>query len=166
MKHATGARALRFVRKLPLLKGLSDNVLFDVAERMTEETYEDGERAHPPLPGTGACQQCATGVAHTVGDCAGEALIKYGERGHKLFLIRYGMVDINVPLPSGETLHVNTLGRGHFVGERTLITSKLRSADCFARGPVTVRSRERRACQPGPARLPQSPHPLPRAPTR
>jgi cGMP-dependent protein kinase len=110
MKHATGARALRFVRKLPLLKGLSDNVLFDVAERMTEEEYEDGE-----------------------------ALIKYGERGHKLFLIRYGRVDVQVPLPNGEKLHVNTLGRGHFVGERTLITNKLRSADCFAHGPVTVR---------------------------
>ena len=44
MKHAEGARALRFARKLPLLKGLSDNILFDVAERLEQETYQDGAR--------------------------------------------------------------------------------------------------------------------------
>ena len=36
---APGARTLRFVRKLPLLKGLSDNALIEVASRMTEDTY-------------------------------------------------------------------------------------------------------------------------------
>ena len=40
MKHAPGARALRFVRRLPLLKGLSDNMLISVAERMGSETFE------------------------------------------------------------------------------------------------------------------------------
>ena len=38
--HAPGARTLRFVRKMPLLKGLSDNALLDVASRMTEEQFE------------------------------------------------------------------------------------------------------------------------------
>jgi cGMP-dependent protein kinase len=38
--HAPGARVLRFVRKIPFLKGLSDNVLVDVAGRMTEESFE------------------------------------------------------------------------------------------------------------------------------
>lgn len=38
--HAPGARTLRFVRKMPLLKGLSDNALLDVAGRMTEEQFE------------------------------------------------------------------------------------------------------------------------------
>lgn len=42
MKHAPGARALRFVRRLPLLKGLSDNMLISVAERMGSETFEVG----------------------------------------------------------------------------------------------------------------------------
>lgn len=42
MRHAPGARALRFVRKLPLLKGLSDNNLISVAARMGEEVYEVG----------------------------------------------------------------------------------------------------------------------------
>ena len=38
--HAPGARRLRFVRKMPLLKGLSDNALQDVAGRMTEERFK------------------------------------------------------------------------------------------------------------------------------
>ncbi len=63
MKHAQGARALRFLRKLPLLKGLSDNDLIRAASRMPQRVYNDGQ-----------------------------ALVKYGERGDELFLIRYGKV--------------------------------------------------------------------------
>ena len=63
MKHAQGARALRFLRKLPLLKGLSDNDLIRAASRMPQRMYQDGQ-----------------------------ALIKYGERGDELYLIRYGKV--------------------------------------------------------------------------
>ena len=48
--HAPGARALRFVRKLPLLKGLSDNALLEVAARMSEETYEVTSCLHLLLP--------------------------------------------------------------------------------------------------------------------
>jgi CRP-like cAMP-binding protein len=63
MKHAQGARALRFLRKLPLLKGLSDNDLIRAASRMPQRMYEDGQ-----------------------------PLIRIGERGDELFLIRYGKV--------------------------------------------------------------------------
>lgn len=63
MRHAPGARALRFVRKVPLLKGLSDNDLLRVATRMPQRTYADGE-----------------------------PLISYGERGDEMYLIRYGKV--------------------------------------------------------------------------
>lgn len=63
MNHAQGARALRFLRKLPLLKGLSDTDLMRAASRMPQRVYQDGQ-----------------------------ALIKYGERGDELFLIRYGKV--------------------------------------------------------------------------
>jgi cGMP-dependent protein kinase len=51
------------VRKVPLLKGLSDNDLLRVAERMPERVYADGA-----------------------------ALIRYGERGDEMYLIRYGKV--------------------------------------------------------------------------
>lgn len=111
MKHAQGARALRFVRKVPLLKGLSDNELIRVAGRMPERTYQDKE-----------------------------ALIRYGERGDEMFLIRYGRVRVLVPDPTGKTegKEVAVLGRGQFVGERAVVNDRLRSADCVAQGQVQV----------------------------
>lgn len=57
----------------------------------------------------------------------GEALIKYGERGDKLYLIRYGKVRILRPDDSapGGRVEVAKLGRGNLVGERTVVTGKL-----------------------------------------
>lgn len=49
--------------QVPLLKGLSDNDLLRVAGRMPERVYADSE-----------------------------ALIRYGERGDEMYLIRYGKV--------------------------------------------------------------------------
>ena len=56
----------------------------------------------------------------------GEALIKYGERGDKLYLIRYGKVRILRPddLAPGGRVEVAKLGRGNLVGERTVVTGK------------------------------------------
>mgnify|MGYP001807365773 CR=1 FL=1 len=51
------------VLQVPLLKGLSDNDLLRVAGRMPERVYEDTD-----------------------------ALIRYGERGDEMYLIRYGKV--------------------------------------------------------------------------
>ncbi|WIA31049.1 hypothetical protein OEZ86_001080 [Tetradesmus obliquus] len=109
MRHAQGARTLRFVRKVPLLKGLSDNDLLRVAGRMPERIYADAE-----------------------------ALIRYGERGDEMYLIRYGKVRVLVPDAKGGRIEVAVLGRGQFVGERSVINDKLRSADCVAQGRVQV----------------------------
>lgn len=56
----------------------------------------------------------------------GEALIKYGERGDKLYLIRYGKVRILRPDDSapGGRVEVAKLGRGSLVGERTVVTGR------------------------------------------
>lgn len=43
MTHAKGARATRFLRKLPLLQGLTDDRLMDIASRVKQEVYEAGE---------------------------------------------------------------------------------------------------------------------------
>jgi CRP-like cAMP-binding protein len=110
MRSAPNARALRFVRRVPLLKGLSDNDLLRVAKRMPRRTYRDGE-----------------------------ALIQYGERGDEMYLVRYGKVRVLVPTDGGKgRLEVAVLGRGQFVGERSVINDKLRSADCVAEGDVQV----------------------------
>lgn len=109
MNHAQGARALRFLRKLPLLKGLSDTDLMRAASRMPQRVYQDGQ-----------------------------ALIKYGERGDELFLIRYGKVRVLRPDGQGGMIEAVVLGRGQFVGERAVINDRLRSADCVAQGTVQV----------------------------
>lgn len=109
MKHAQGARALRFLRKLPLLKGLSDNDLIRAASRMPQRIYNDGQ-----------------------------ALIRYGERGDELYLIRYGKVRVLRPDGAGNRIEVAVLGRGQFIGERAVINDRLRSADCVAQGQVQV----------------------------
>lgn len=104
MAHAHGARAVKFLRKLPLLKGVADGVLVDIAGRVKEEVYESGEH-----------------------------LIRAGDRADGLYVIRYGQVRVQIGARA-----VATLGRGHFVGERTLVTGKLRSADCIAEGRVVA----------------------------
>ena len=54
----------------------------------------------------------------------GQALIRMGEQGTKLFLIRKGQVCVMRPSDQkgGPPHTLATLGRGHFVGERTLVT--------------------------------------------
>ena len=51
-------------------------------------------------------------------------MIKYGERGDKLYLIRYGKVKVLRPDDKGGRIEVAKLGRGSFVGERALIAGE------------------------------------------
>lgn len=58
----------------------------------------------------------------------GELLIRMGERGAKLYLIRSGQICVTRPAEqagSPATL-LAVLGRGQFVGERTLVTGSNR----------------------------------------
>jgi len=63
--HAANARALRFVRKLPLMQGVPDSVLVGFAERLREQSYADGQH-----------------------------LIREGDSADALFLIRSGSVRV------------------------------------------------------------------------
>jgi cGMP-dependent protein kinase len=47
-------------------------------------------------------------------------------------------VRVLVPDAKGGRIEVAVLGRGQFVGERSVINDKLRSADCVAQGRVQV----------------------------
>ncbi|KAK9795533.1 hypothetical protein WJX73_010591 [Symbiochloris irregularis] len=109
LHHAPGVRRLRFIRKLPMLKGLTDRAIVKVGERVQEQVFEDGQ-----------------------------ALVRHGETGTNFFIIRYGRVRVMRPLPDGSLKEVCVLRRGQLVGERTLITGQLRSADCIAQGQVTA----------------------------
>lgn len=46
LHHAPGVRRLRFIRKLPLLKGLSDQTIIKVGEQVSEEVFEVGCPSH------------------------------------------------------------------------------------------------------------------------
>ncbi|KAG2485657.1 hypothetical protein HYH03_015629 [Edaphochlamys debaryana] len=110
MKHAQGARALRFLRKLQLLKGLSDTGLIDAATCIAQRMYEDGQ-----------------------------PLIRIGEYGDELFVVRYGgKVRVSCPDGNGRRVEMAVLGRGQCVSGRVLVNGKLRSADCVAQGRVQV----------------------------
>lgn len=55
-----------------------------------------------------------------------------------MYVIRHGMVGVMGGDEGGEPREVIRLGRGHVIGERVLIGSSMRTADCVARGDVTV----------------------------
>lgn len=54
--------------------------------------------------------------------------------------VLHWQVRVLVPDSKGGRVEVAVLGRGQFVGERSVINNKLRSADCVAQGQVQVRS--------------------------
>jgi len=63
MRHAPGARALKFVRRLPLFKGLGDNNLVSVASRMREKVYQVSTQ---PIPCKSLCRSCCLSVCMDV----------------------------------------------------------------------------------------------------
>ena len=99
------ARTMRFLRMVPVLQGLSDNAILSLSDRFTEGRYTDGS-----------------------------SIIKAGQPGHTIYLLRHGWVQVRSP--RGQELA--TLQRGQIFGHRTLVTKQLRSADCIAHGEVAV----------------------------
>ncbi len=103
------ARSLMFLRRVPILQGLSDNQLITVYGKLSEQSFRDGE-----------------------------TMVKFGETGNTVFIIRSGWVRIVKPgLPGNADEELAILRRGQVVGQRTLITDKgTRTASCIAVGQV------------------------------
>lgn len=99
------ARTMRFLRRVPVLQGLSDNAVLSLIGCFKQEIYANGS-----------------------------AIIRAGQPGHTIYLLRHGWVQVRSR--SGQELA--TLQRGQIFGHRTLVTKQLRSADCVAHGEVTV----------------------------
>ena len=174
LKHAHGARAVRFLRKLPLLNGLTDDKLVDIASRVREEVYEAGDyliNAGDRAVGLyvircaavswfactlrGGSQDAAMTTCLEGRQAPGACAIK---RTHLCSTARHSSVRVFVRVAAVRAARVraarvrrygavvvkigdkelSTLGRGKFVGERTLVTGKLRSASCVARTRVTA----------------------------
>ena len=63
---------------------------------------------------------------------AGEHIFRQGETSDEIFLIRYGLVRILLPLAGRQSYHLSTFGRGHFFGELAFLDRAPRSADAVA----------------------------------
>ena len=89
---------------------------------------------HLPVKGSACAAPCPCHLQD------GHPLIKYGERGDKLYLIRYGKVKVLRPDDKGGRIEVAKLGRGSFVGERALIAGEalLRKAGNHWGGSVSA----------------------------
>ena len=111
VQYAPEARKLRFMRELPLLQGISDNQLVSLAPKVNTQRFSDGS-----------------------------VIIRKGDIGDRLFFIRRGRVSVQRPGENGQSMQLAVLGRGEIIGQRTLITGRVRTADCVAVGPVELLS--------------------------
>jgi serine/threonine protein kinase len=99
---------IEFLKKVPLLKGLSDYQIGQLADALQQVTYDNGED-----------------------------IIVQGEDGSKFYIIEDGQVAVNQTGSKG-LLEVARLNAGNFFGERALLKNEPRDASCTAAdGPVT-----------------------------
>jgi small-conductance mechanosensitive channel/CRP-like cAMP-binding protein len=68
----------------------------------------------------------------------GEALVRQGEAGDSLFVVKAGRVCVEVTREGGAVTRVATLGEREFFGEMSLLTGEPRSASIFADTEVEV----------------------------
>ena len=92
------ATIAEFLQRSPLFKSLSASTLAEVADKMTLEKF-----------------------------AAGDVVIRQGDPGDKLYIIRSGKAEVHVT-KQDETRHVATLEAGDFFGEAALISGEPRNA--------------------------------------
>ena len=63
---------------------------------------------------------------------AGEMIVRSGDTGQELFLVRRGVVRVMLPLKDGSHHNLASFGRGSFFGEMSFLTGAARSAEAVA----------------------------------
>ncbi|KAJ6645894.1 cGMP-dependent protein kinase, isozyme 1 [Pseudolycoriella hygida] len=98
---------VNFLRSVPLLKNLSDNLLAKIADVLEVEFYP-----------------------------AGAYIIRQGASGDTFFLISQGMVKVTQRIPGNQVEEeIRSLGRGDYFGEQALIKEDKRTANIVAMAP-------------------------------
>jgi small-conductance mechanosensitive channel/CRP-like cAMP-binding protein len=69
---------------------------------------------------------------------AGEVIVRQGDRGESLYLIREGTVEIVAMAADGQQVHIRDLQRPAFFGEIALMTGEPRNATIRARGDAEL----------------------------
>ncbi|XP_073823595.1 protein kinase, cGMP-dependent at 21D isoform X2 [Musca autumnalis] len=99
--------SVNFLKSVPLLKNLSEEILAKIADVLEVEFYP-----------------------------AGTYIIRQGASGDTFFLISQGSVKVTQKLaPSGEEKEIRTLERGDYFGEQALINEDKRTANIIAMAP-------------------------------
>lgn len=109
LKSLPVARSLKFLRKVPILQGLSDNQIVSAYPKLFEQSFKNNDK-----------------------------IVEFGDVGDTVFIIRSGWVRIVIPNLNGTGgEEVARLRRGQVVGQRTLITKDgKRTATGIAAGDV------------------------------
>lgn len=100
-----------FVRKVPVLSGLSHAVLEDLASRMTLEEVPDGT-----------------------------VVVRQGEVGDRLYIVKGGEAEVVARGEEGRETELATLSKNDYFGEIALLRDVPRTATVRARGPVELYS--------------------------
>ena len=69
---------------------------------------------------------------------AGEAIVREGDKGDSLFIIRSGLVEVVGTNSEGKQVHIRDLGRPAFFGEMALMTGEPRTATVRARSDAEL----------------------------
>jgi len=104
---------IEFLRRVPLLKHLTNEQVSKLAGALASQTFVDGD-----------------------------AIIRQGERGNAFFLVKDGTVKCTQTKQDRE-VELLTLGTGDYFGEMALLLDEPRHANVMAVGPVEVLSLEK-----------------------
>lgn len=80
------------------------------------------------------------GLAHEAEYRAGEAIVREGEPGDRLFFVVHGRVTVSKSGDAGQPVVLGEFGPGDFFGEMSLVESVVRSASVVAAEPTRVYS--------------------------
>jgi small-conductance mechanosensitive channel/CRP-like cAMP-binding protein len=78
----------------------------------------------------------------------GETILRRGDAGDSMFVIRRGKVEVRLPSANGDTQQVAELEGGNFFGEMALLTGEPRNADVVALTEVETLEITKRCLQP------------------
>lgn len=102
-------RIVRYLNKLPLFANLPENVLIQMAEKVTTHNLAKDE-----------------------------VIFKQDDPGNAVYFIRFGWVKVILTDQKGHELTINQLGPGEILGEMSLLDEQPRSAGAVALSPAQI----------------------------
>ncbi|MFN2376333.1 MAG: cyclic nucleotide-binding domain-containing protein [Candidatus Binatia bacterium] len=129
---------IAFPQRDVTLRTASDEQEKSAAERRRREIFAVLRPLPVFAPLSDEQIETLVGGAHLHEFMEGEALVRQGEHGASLFVIRSGSVRIEKSVDGGPAARMATLGVGDFFGEMSLLTGEPRSASILAEDEVEV----------------------------